>query len=82
MRRILTILLLALAVSGCTGMELPPMGEAYRQQLASQTLNPDAGGDAPVTGLYGPRAEQVMDGWIAGDTNEDDSGVTTQMTPQ
>ncbi len=86
MRRILTIialiLALTLAASGCARLDLPPMGEAHRQQIASQTLDPDAGGDAPVLGLHGQRAERVMEAWISGDEKTGADPMATQMAPQ
>jgi len=38
----------------------PPFGSSVRMAVASQTANPEAGGDAPVVGLDGKYADAVV----------------------
>ncbi|MGE4292479.1 MAG: hypothetical protein AB7E32_09740 [Desulfovibrio sp.] len=62
---LLLALCIAAPLSGCasahrTGVEF---GSSTRLALASQTLNPDAGGDAPVEGLDGEWAATAMDNY-------------------
>ncbi|WP_319581739.1 hypothetical protein [uncultured Pseudodesulfovibrio sp.] len=52
----------------------PPFGSSVRMAVASQTANPDAGGDAPVVGLDGEYANALMTKYQAGPSKSDDSG--------
>ncbi|MGE4299907.1 MAG: hypothetical protein AB7E47_17960 [Desulfovibrionaceae bacterium] len=60
----LAVLALA-ALVGCTREEARPdtFGESLRTIMRDQALNPDAGGNAPVTGMYGEAAAESMNGY-------------------
>ncbi len=62
-RTLLTIIITAL-LAGCAPLvqeqHLPAQGFSVRQAIALQTLNPDAGGTAPVLGLDGRYAQQTI----------------------
>lgn len=50
--------------AGCAGQHSGvEFGASTRMAMASQTLHPDAGGDAPVVGLDGKWAAQSMDNY-------------------
>jgi hypothetical protein len=48
-------------------MGVAPMGEAYRQQLRAQQVEPGYAAPTPVTGLNGKSAEKVFEGYLADD---------------
>lgn len=56
------LLPLAALAQGCalTRQHTPEQGYSVGQMLTLQTLNPEAGGTAPVVGLDGKYAEQAM----------------------
>ncbi len=64
MNRILLATIIIPLLAGCTSLvqeqHLPPQGFSVRQAIAMQTLNPDAGGTAPMIGLDGRYAQQAM----------------------
>jgi hypothetical protein len=79
---ILSLLLLTLAMaSGCVKNNEEPMGASVRQAIASQTLNPDAGGVEPVEGMDGRTAVRVAESHESSFGGEEKgSGVLEQMT--
>lgn len=55
----------------------PEFGSSVRMAVAGQTVNPEAGGDAPVVGLDGQYASVLADRYQAGPAESDDSGAVT-----
>lgn len=53
----------ALSATGCSTQQMPEAGYSVRQAVAMQTLNPEAGGTEPVTGLDGKYAATAMDNY-------------------
>jgi len=55
-------------VSGCSHEPLgvKPMGEAFRQQLYAQQVEPGYAAPTPVTGLNGKAAENVFGDYLTG----------------
>lgn len=67
MRILAALVVLALAcpaLSGCAERtEASAFGQAYREQLALQQVNPGPAPATPVTGLDGKRAQKVVETW-------------------
>ncbi|WP_207264657.1 hypothetical protein [Desulfovibrio sp. Huiquan2017] len=51
----------------------PEFGSSVRMAVASQTANPEAGGDAPVVGIDGQYAAAMVARYQAGPSTADDS---------
>lgn len=60
----------------------PAFGSSVRMAVAGQTVNPEAGTDAPVTGLDGRYAEAVVKRYHAGPAESEGSNgsQTTVIT--
>lgn len=53
-----------------------PFGQSARMALHQQILNPEAGTDAPVTGLDGRYASSVAEKYQAGPVTESKDGMS------
>lgn len=60
----------------------PAFGSSVRMAVASQTVNPEAGSDAPVAGVDGRYAEAVVKRYQAGPAKSDgaNGSQTTVIT--
>ena len=54
----------------------PPFGSSVRMAVAGQTVNPEAGGDAPVVGMDGEYAAAVTDRYRKGPSGSEKSGAS------
>jgi hypothetical protein len=75
--RTLIITVAIIVTGGCTTpMGVPPMGDAYRQQLHAQQVEPGYAAPTPVTGLDGKSAAKVHGEYLKGEScqSDDDSG--------
>lgn len=73
-------LTLVLALSGCnTNKPTTDFGKSVRSAVASQTLNPEPAGDAPVTGLDGAYGAKVAADYKSGGGGKQKQGVLESM---
>lgn len=69
MFRTMLITLAFIIIGGCsTPMGVPPMGDAYRQQLHAQQVEPGYASPTPVTGLDGKSAAKVHADYLKGES--------------
>lgn len=75
MLKIFAISTLLILASGCSHepLDVAPMGDAFRQQLYAQQVEPGYAAPTPVTGLNGKSAVRVHEGYVAGGSDSDDS---------
>lgn len=67
--KIFALLTLLMVLPGCSHQPLgvqEPMGEAFRQQLYAQQVEPGYAAPTPVTGLDGKSAENVFNDYSMG----------------
>lgn len=65
-RTLLLTSILVLITSSCSHQTLgvEPMGDAFRQQLYAQQVNPGYAAPTPVTGLDGKTADKIFQGYL------------------
>ncbi len=79
-------LILVLGLFGCLEpKDKRPFGYSVKQAIAAQTLNPEAGGVEPVTGLDGNAGAAVLGGYqssFVGEGGGKEKGALTQALEQ
>jgi len=57
----------------------PPFGSSVQMAIRSQTVNPEAGGDAPVVGLDGKYAAKVAETYQSGPVAKESKDTSAQF---